>query len=93
MKLNLLTLENYSERYIPLVVLMTIGDCFKDYWLDPIDKKRFESRLDNLHVDLSMAITEDQGVGSIWANIEKINTFISKRLFAKINLTKKKQVD
>ena len=70
MKRNILTLENYTERYVPLVMLTTIHDCLKNFFLDKETAHRFEKRCDDLHVSLSLAITEDQGVGSIWHNIE-----------------------
>ena len=93
MKRNLLTLENYTERYIPLTVLSTIDECFKPVFTDPIVKQRFQKKMDDMHVELSMQIIEDQGSGSIWRNIDQINGYISERLAAKINLTKERQVD
>lgn len=42
---------------------------------------------------LSLNITEDQGRGSVFENIEKINDYITSRLHAKINLTKKTQLE
>ena len=49
--------------------------------------------MDDCHVRLSLNITEDQGRGSIFENIEKINDYITSRLHAKINLTKKTQME
>jgi hypothetical protein len=53
-----LTLENYTERYIPLVVLKTVSEL-----LNPVFKKEEQKKLkqvtDDLHVNLSLAITED----------------------------------
>ena len=71
-KRNLLTLENYTERYIPLVVLGTVFDMFKDVFRGEKLQKLRKVK-DDLHVNLSLAITEDQGKGSIFANIIKIN--------------------
>jgi chromosome segregation ATPase len=59
MKRNLLTLENYTERYIPLTVLSTIDECFKPVFTDPIVKQRFQKKMDDMHVELSMQIIED----------------------------------
>lgn len=90
MKRNLLTLENYTERYVPLVVLITISDMFKEIFIDDLHlDRRLRKRCDDMHVELSLAITEDQGKGSIWSNIEELNAYISSRLCAKVNLTKK----
>lgn len=63
-----MTLENYTERYIPLVVLTTINDMMKPVLKDD-QLKKFNKVCDNLHVSLSLAITEDQGKGSIFAHI------------------------
>ena len=59
MKRNLLTLENYTERYIPLTVLGTIEECLKSVFNDPIVKQRFQKKLDDMHVELSMQVIED----------------------------------
>ena len=57
--------------------------------LDGDQMKKFIKICDDMHVNLSLAITEDQGKGSIFKHIEEINEYVSKRLFAKIDLTRR----
>jgi hypothetical protein len=85
--MNVLTLENYCERYLPLVTLKTVTQLMTKVM--PADQLyKLAKQSDNMHVALSLAITQDQGKGSIFTHIADINQYLSERLFCKIDLTR-----
>jgi hypothetical protein len=54
--------------------------------------QKLRKATDDMHLELSLAITQDQGKGSIFANITQINELLQSRLRAKVNLTAKNQL-
>jgi hypothetical protein len=58
LKRDFLTLENYTERYTPLVILQTIRDLLNGVF-EGRQRHTFNRTVDNLHVALSLSITED----------------------------------
>lgn len=56
------------------------------------DRKKLNKQFDKMHLYISRAILNDQGSGSIFQNILKINDEMSARLDVKIDLTKQDQL-
>jgi hypothetical protein len=62
-----MTLENYTERYLPLVTLNTVTELIKPVILVEEKKlKKYIKQFDKMHYNLSKTILEDQGRGSIF---------------------------
>ena len=58
MKDSILTLENYVERYIPMVILKTVKDLVSPV-LDEIKLEKFEKVFERNYFFLSKSIVED----------------------------------
>ena len=63
-----LTLENYAERYVPLVMINTTMELLATV-LDEKRLKKMNKAFNRMHNNLSKSIQEDQGNGSIFQNI------------------------
>ena len=61
----MLTLENYAERYIPMVMLDILNEVFNPV-LNDIQHKRFSKMIDILHEKMFIEITGNNGDGSIF---------------------------
>ena len=63
-----LTLENYAERYVPLIMINTTMELLATV-LDEKRLKKMNKAFNRMHYNLSKSILEDQGNGSIFQNI------------------------
>ena len=59
----------------------------------PDQMLKLKSSFDTMHSKYAKQILEDQGSGSIFENILQINDYISKRLNAKVDLTRDDQIE
>lgn len=74
-----LTLENYCERYIPIVTINTVKDLILPV-LERDQQKKLILNLEKLHFKQTMEITEDRGDGTIFKRISEINEFCNRKL-------------
>jgi hypothetical protein len=90
MKNNILTLENYVERYLPIQFIKLLRELMSTVF-DDHQMVRFLKVSGDTYFEMQKAILFDQGHGSIFKNIMNINDYISSRLNAKIDLTRVNQ--
>ena len=76
---NLLTLENYCERYIPVIILNTVRRILTPMY-EYEELVQFCTHADKFHLEMQSSILTDMGEGSIMKNIIMINEDLSTRL-------------
>lgn len=90
MKNNILTIENYVERYLPIQFIKLLRELMSNVF-DDNQMVKFLKVSGETYFEMQKGILFDQGHGSIFKNILEINDYISSRLNAKIDLTRADQ--
>lgn len=91
MKNNILTIENYVERYLPIQFIKLMRELLYQVFEEK-QMIKFLKVSGDTYFEMQKAILQDQGSGSIFKNIMNINEYISERLKQKIDLTRVDQL-
>ena len=85
---DLLTLENYTERYMPLATTKLIKKLMHAS-LSEEQRKKLDQSMHNFTIEQQEIILTDLGRGSIFENIIQINQNLTERLKFKVDLQEK----
>lgn len=58
-KNDLMTLENYCERYLPIVIMNTCSELMMPIFDNDKDRKKLNKQFDKMHLYISRAILND----------------------------------
>lgn len=84
---NLLTLENYCEKYLPIATLKLLQKIMRPLY-DEETLEKMKKHCNRFLIEMQQHILDDMGKGSLFDNIEKINDEMSNRLKLRMDMTK-----
>ncbi|CDW75226.1 UNKNOWN [Stylonychia lemnae] len=83
---KLITIENYCEKYVPVKIQTIVMDNIK-LFVNKETMQKLKSQENKIFHEITDQLLNDDGKGSIFNNIMKINEVLSKRLSTAVDLS------